>query len=209
MAPRAVPVGAPTRGLRFAQAPTGYKAQQALAAAMGPITAGLRRFEAEAEARAQAGTAPPELTSLAPLPRAKLRRMVFSASKSHWFSACELTIFVLTGGHCIQAHQSKGIFLGRAHYLMHECKRVLNGETAATGPCRAAGAEVVNIVTLGPAEIAPAGSGGELEAGSGAQELAGGVEAVEEAAGADVEADTLRTAIILAPPNFLRPPVNF
>ena len=32
---------------------------------------------------------------------------------------------------------------------MHECKRVLNGETAETGPCRAANAEVVNIVTLG------------------------------------------------------------
>ena len=77
------------------------KAQQAMAAAMGPITVGLRRFEAEAEAQAQAGTAPPEQTSLASLARAKLRRMVFSANKSHWFSGCELTIFVLTGGYCV------------------------------------------------------------------------------------------------------------
>ena len=105
------------------------KAQQLLSATMGPITAGLRRFEAEAQAQAEAEAAPPGKTSMASLARAKLRRMVFSANRSHWFSACELTIFVLTGGHCVQTHRSKEIFLGRAHYLMHECKRLLNGET--------------------------------------------------------------------------------
>ena len=97
------------------------KAQQALSAAMGPITAGLRRFEAEAQAQAEAEAAPLEETSVASLARAKLRRMVFSANRSHWFSGCELCIFVLTGGHCVQTHRSKEIFLGRAHYLMHEC----------------------------------------------------------------------------------------
>ena len=62
------------------------KAQQVLSAAMGPITAGLRRFEAEAQARAEDQEATPQETTLASLARAKLRRMVFSANKSHWCS---------------------------------------------------------------------------------------------------------------------------
>ena len=33
---------------------------------------------------------------------------------------------------------------------MHECRRVLNGETAETGPVQASTAEVVDMVTLGP-----------------------------------------------------------
>ena len=151
------------------------KAQQLLSAAMGPITAGLRRFEAEAQAQAEAEAAPPGKTSMASLARAKLRRMVFSANRSHWFSACELTIFVLTGGHCVHTHRSREIFLGRAHYLMHECRRLLNGETNQTGPMRASFTEVVDVVTLAPA--LPAAT----EAGSEARELtaqanAGGLE---------------------------------
>ena len=102
------------------------KAQQALSAAMIPITEGLRRFEAESELRV------PEEASLASLARAKLRHMVFSANKSHWFSGCELTIYVLTGSHCLQTHRSKEIYLGRPRYTMHECRRLLNGETDET-----------------------------------------------------------------------------
>ena len=62
------------------------KAQQILSAAMGPITAGLRRFESEAQAKREAsGAAEPagSETNLALLARAKLRRMIFSANKSH------------------------------------------------------------------------------------------------------------------------------
>ena len=62
---------------------------------MGPITAGLRRFEAEAQAQAEAEAAPPADMSVASLARAKLSRMVFSANRSHCFSACELAIFVI------------------------------------------------------------------------------------------------------------------
>ena len=88
------------------------KAQQLLSGAMGPITAGLRRFEAEAQAPADVEDAPPGETSMAALARAKLRRMVFSANRSHWFSACELTIFVLTGGRCVQTHWGREVFPG-------------------------------------------------------------------------------------------------
>ena len=85
------------------------KAQQALSAAMGPISARLRRFEAEAQARAEAEAVPPGERSVASLARAKLRRTVFSANRNHGFSACVLSIFVLTGGHCVQTHSSKEI----------------------------------------------------------------------------------------------------
>ena len=155
------------------------KAQQALSAAMGPITAGLRRFEAEAQTRAEAEAAPLEERSLTSLARAKLRRMVFSANRSHWFSACELSIFVLTGGHCVQTHRSKEIFLGRAHYLMRECQRVLNGETSQTGPLQASFAEVVDVVTLAPALPET------TEAGSEARELVARAHASDLKAGAD------------------------
>ena len=61
------------------------KAQQALSAAMGPITAGLRRFEMEAQVRSEESSAA-ELAgsemNLAFLARAKLRRMIFSANKA-------------------------------------------------------------------------------------------------------------------------------
>ena len=57
------------------------KAQQTLSAAMGPITAGLWRFEAEAQEQARAEAALPENTSVASLARSKLRRMVFSATE--------------------------------------------------------------------------------------------------------------------------------
>ena len=101
---------------------------------MGPTTAGLRRFEAEAQERAEAEAAPPEKTSVVSLARSKLRRMVFSASRSHWLSGYELSIFFLTGGHFVQTHRSREIFPGRAHYLMHGCQRALNGGTSQTGP---------------------------------------------------------------------------
>ena len=95
--------------------------------------------------------------------------MVFSANRSHWFSACELSIFVLTGGHCVQTHRSREIFLGRAHYLMHECRRLLNGETGQTGPLRASLAEMVDVVTLAPVPAAatPADSGAREPAAQG------------------------------------------
>ena len=152
------------------------KAQQALSAAMGPITAGLRRFEAEAAAQAEAEAAPDTETTLASLARSKLRRMIFSANRSHWFSGCELAIFVLTGGHSAQTHRSKEIFLGRAHYLTHECQRLLNGDTNQVGPLQASFTEVVDVVTLAP-EIA--------ETGSEARELGVRVNPGDLSAGAD------------------------
>ena len=98
------------------------KAQQVLASAVGPLVAGLRRFETEAEGQ----HAQSDLQSYV---RAKLRRIIFSANRSHWFSACELAIYVLTGGgHSIATHQDQPMFTNRTHYMMEECKRTLNGD---------------------------------------------------------------------------------
>ena len=88
------------------------KAQRVLSTAMGPVTAGMRRFEEAAEQKKTSGTEPSGKTCLVSLAKAKLRRLTFSANRSHWYSACELVIYVLTGGHCIQTHRSKEIFLG-------------------------------------------------------------------------------------------------
>ena len=69
----------------------------------------------------------------------------------------------------MQTHRSREMFLGRAHYLMHECRRLLNGETNETGPLRVSFIEAVDVVTLAPAQIAvtPADSGAREPAAQG------------------------------------------
>ena len=58
--------------------------------------------------------------------------MMFAANKSHWYSAAELAIFVLTGGHCIETHRDQVLFTSRPHYMLQECKRLFNNEAGGT-----------------------------------------------------------------------------
>ena len=74
------------------------KGQQVLASAVTPVIQGLQRLQDEVAA----GTK--QLTSLEDAARAKLRRILLSANRSHSFSTCELAICVLTGGHSIATH---------------------------------------------------------------------------------------------------------
>ena len=97
------------------------KGQQVLASAVTPVIQGLQRLEDEVAA----GTK--QLTSLEDAARAKLRRILFSANRSHWFSACELAIFVLTGGHSIATHIDRPMFLSRVFFMLEEGKRLRNG----------------------------------------------------------------------------------
>ena len=97
------------------------KGQQVLASAVTPVIQGLQRLEDEIAA----GTK--QLTSLEDAARAKLRRILFSANRSHWFSACELAIFVLTGGHSIATHIDRPMFLSRVFFMLEEGKRLRNG----------------------------------------------------------------------------------
>ena len=97
------------------------KGQQVLASAVTPVIQGLQRLEDEVAS----GTK--QLTSLEDAARAKLRRILFSANRSHWFSACELAIFVLTGGHSIATHIDRPMFLSRVFFMLEEGKRLHNG----------------------------------------------------------------------------------
>ena len=98
-----------------------------------------------------------------PLACAKLRRMVVSANRSHWLSACELAIFYITGGHCVHTHHTREVFPGRAHYLMNECRRLLNGETHQADPMLASCTEVVDVAAMAPALRAATEAGSEAK----------------------------------------------
>jgi len=102
------------------------KAQQVMSSALAPLIQGLRRFELE---EAEDGEKPERERGIA-----KLRRLMFSANRCHWFSATELALYVLTGGHCISTHADQVMFIARPQYMMQECKRSLNGETSTRQP---------------------------------------------------------------------------
>ena len=97
------------------------KAQQVLSSALGPITSGLRRLE-NAHGQEEASCSGDK----AQVALRKLRRIIFSANRCHWFSACELAVFLLTGGHCICTHKTKAVFTARPRFMMEECKRAKN-----------------------------------------------------------------------------------
>ena len=66
------------------------KPQQVLASALGPLIEGMRRLEEEDAEN-------PVDRSRIEAARRKLRRLMFSANRSTWFSACELAIYIITG----------------------------------------------------------------------------------------------------------------
>ncbi len=106
------------------------KPQQALAPAMSTIAKGLRRQEEEAEARADESDAPQQQQ----VALSKLRRIIFSANRCHWYSQCEIAIFIMTKGHTICTHATTPIFTARLRYMAEECKRLLNEQKDHTRP---------------------------------------------------------------------------
>jgi hypothetical protein len=129
------------------------KAQQILSPAIAPMLQGLRRLEAE-EAVVQADSSVRERALR------KLRRLMFAANKSHWYSAAELAIFVLTGGHSISTHADKVLFTSRPHYMLQECKRLLTGEADAGACADSKGPVHVDMLQVvfeekGSAEVGP------------------------------------------------------
>ena len=124
------------------------KGQQVLASAVTPVLHGLQRLDDEVAAGVKV------LNTVEDVARAKLRRILFSANRSHWFSACELAIFVLTGGHSIATHIDRPMFLSRVFFMLEEGKRLRNGalqnqflhEAARALETRTAGVDVVEMV---------------------------------------------------------------
>ena len=102
------------------------KAQQVLASALPWLTQGIRRCEAEELAQEEAASVPDKVLK-------RLRRMMFAANRCHWFSAAELDVFILTGGHCIQTQSSLPLFTCRSHFQSQECKRFQNDEDGVPG----------------------------------------------------------------------------
>lgn len=103
------------------------KAQQMLGSALSPLVAGMRRFE-EAQT-----TEEKEAMSLSARARQKIRKLIFLANKAHWFSACELGIYLDTGQTYVTTSGEQTVFTSKCICMMHECQRLLNGDTPCSG----------------------------------------------------------------------------
>ena len=72
------------------------KAQEALGPVMQPFIAGMRRI-ATAESAPEAAE-----STLVQRARQRIRRFIFCANRTMWFSACELGVFLATGDSCVK-----------------------------------------------------------------------------------------------------------
>lgn len=109
------------------------KPQEALAPTIQPLIAGMRRQE-EAECAPDA-----EGMSLLQRARQRIRRLIFSANRTHWLSACELCVFLRTRASCVKTEPVVKVFSGKGFYMAQECKRLLNNEATGQGLLFAAG----------------------------------------------------------------------
>ena len=103
------------------------KAQEALGPVMQPFIAGMRRIS---EAESAPDTAD---TTLVQQARQRIRRFIFCATRTMWFSACELGVFLATGDSCIRTEPTMKAFSGKGIAMMYECQRLLNHSTAEEG----------------------------------------------------------------------------
>ena len=103
------------------------KAQQALGDVMQPLIAGFRRTEA-AESAPEAAQ-----RTLVEQARRRILRLIFSANRTMWFSACELGVFLATDSSCVKTEPNIKVFSGKGMAMMHECKRLLNHGTGDKG----------------------------------------------------------------------------
>ena len=101
------------------------KAQEALGPVIQPFIAGMCRIASAESAREAAES------SLVQRARQRIRRFIFCAHRTMWFSACELGVFLAIGDRCVETETTTKVFSGKG--MMHECKRLLNHSTAAEG----------------------------------------------------------------------------
>ncbi len=71
------------------------KAQEAIGPVIQPFIAGMRRI-ADAESAPEAAK-----STLVQRARQSIRRFIFCANRTMWFSACELGVFLATGDSCV------------------------------------------------------------------------------------------------------------
>ena len=104
------------------------KPQEKLGSIMQPLLAGMRRIEAE-----EAKETGDQKQTILELARRRVRRLIFSANRTMWFSACELATFIMTGDTAVRTESATKSFSGRGMAMMHECKRLLNDSTVSDG----------------------------------------------------------------------------
>ena len=83
------------------------KAQEALGPVMQPFAACMRRIVA-AENEPDAAE-----TTLIQRARLRIRRFIFCANRTMWFSACELGVFLATGASCVKTEKVTKVFSGK------------------------------------------------------------------------------------------------
>ena len=103
------------------------KAQEMLGPVIQPFIAGMRRI---AQAESEPDAAQSKTITLA---RKRIRRFIFSANHTVWYSACELAVFLRTGSTCVKSEPTTKVFSGKGFAMMHECKRLLNHTTTTDG----------------------------------------------------------------------------
>ena len=102
------------------------KPMEHLSGLLQNMTIGLRRLEFEEEQEASVSTAvDAEAAQRALRAKKAVLRIASAANRSSWCSCCELSSFVLTGGHCRKTHRPIQVFLSRAMYLFEQCRRLL------------------------------------------------------------------------------------
>ncbi|MDA8609431.1 hypothetical protein N9L19_00790 [bacterium] len=102
------------------------KSQQSLASAKDPFTQALERQEDNYVNKLETRT-------LLQRARSRVRSVIFAANRSAWPSACELSLYIRTGDVVIKSHADFQLFASKGLCMMHECKRLLNGDASTTG----------------------------------------------------------------------------
>ena len=102
------------------------KPQQWLANVLGPLIIGFRRIEEEKVQREE------PLNTKAQAMR-NVRAAIFAANRSVWISCCEASLYLRTNAAAVQTHGDVVVHGRKGLFMMHECKRILNGEVAGTG----------------------------------------------------------------------------
>ena len=62
-----------------------------------------------------------------------VRAAIFAANRSVWVSCCEASLYLRTNAAAVQSHGDVIVHGRKGLFMMHECKRILNGEVAGTG----------------------------------------------------------------------------
>ena len=158
------------------------KAQEALGPVIQPFIAGMRRI-ADAESAPEAAK-----STLVQRARQRIRRFIFCANRTMWFSACELGVFLATGDSCVKTEPTTKVFSGKGIAMMHECKRLLNHSTAADGLLLARSSTQRTKATCMDAFLVPQPTDSDADADSDATEPTGS-DATEHDAERDEDGD--------------------